>query len=867
MSKCTACGARIDDRNSFCPKCGAAISASGLEITGVKPPDKLQFVPGQSFGQYTIIEEVGSGGQASVFKALEPKLKRTIALKLVPPQLARNPKHVERFRREFILAQKVTHPNVCRLHDINVEQGIHFIVMEFIDGQKLTDWIQTVSHLSRAQTVNVGRQICAGLAAIHAQSIVHRDLKPHNIMLDRSGRCVVMDFGLAYRPDEDSLTGSGGALGTLAYLSPEQARGKRVDPRSDIYAVGLVLYEMLTGRRPPADHESVPLALREPGTRCPPPSELVPDVTRALDAVVMRCLERDPADRFQTADELSAALAEAEESSSATSAGRLRRQVTARSPWSLGMAAVATVGILLALLWFFSLAPEAPRSTRDLSVQALAYDGPPGSSYLAQLIAVAIQRGLRDTGGLVVTPFESSRSFPAEEEPGSIAQQLDVDLVLQGAVRVAEDDFEMVLRLHDAEGDEIWSGEFSGRGDEVLEAADVVVAELADALRIRRQAETTIAPSSKALEYYLEGKSYLEGWDVARNPERSVEAFLNAIRADADFAEAHAGLASAIWRQYRETLAPELVARASSAAERAVALSPDLPEGLLALGEIQLGTGQSAEARASFTRAQSLAPGNDAICRRIGDVYAALERNDEALEMYRRAITLRERYWENHNYLGAFYLQLGEWDQAATAFRKVIELRPESDVGYLNLAATRLYAGELDQAEPLLLAALRLNPTAESHSNLGFIYYARQQYERAAEQFREAARLGNEDALYYSNLGDAYRQLSLSVEANEAYMRAVELGSERLRVNPEDSDVAAELSMALAGAERCSEAGSMAERSGERASPNAHYYIAISYALCGDREAAIYHARQASDGGIDIGTSPDLAPILDSSQR
>ena len=311
---CSACGTGLADGQQSCPECGV----EQFRVTGRDDASRttrlasvFRFEPGQRFAdRYTIVEEIGAGGQAHVFKVIDVQSRRTVALKLMSPSLGGDSLRVERFKRELTLAQRVSHTNVCRVHDIGESDRFYYISMEYIDGQTLKDWAQAVGHLSPRQTVSVGSQICAGLEAIHAEAIIHRDLKPHNIMLDRSGRIVVMDFGLAYPLDAEPITAAGAALGTLAYMSPEQTVGEKADIRSDIYALGVILYEMLTGRRPPGDGENLPLALRRTGERCPVPSEWTPGVPEALDVVVIRCLEREPSRRPQSAAEVGARLLE-----------------------------------------------------------------------------------------------------------------------------------------------------------------------------------------------------------------------------------------------------------------------------------------------------------------------------------------------------------------------------------------------------------------------------------------------------------------------------------------------------------------------------------------------------------------------------
>src|SRR5262249_9097493 len=301
------------------------------------------------------------------------------------------------------------------------------------EGQTLDDLIQSVGHLSPRQTVALGRQICAGLKAIHERSIVHRDLKPGNVMVDRSGHALLMDFGMAYHPEAAKLTREGAVLGTLAYLSPEQARGVPTDLRSDLYAVGLILFEMLTGRRAPGDAGPAPLALRDSAERCPPPSRLSPEVPPALDAIVLRCLERDPARRFATASDLDAALSAIQLSSGSGTSGPIPLDRTSRRPRAVmigaGLAAVLLVG-WLAARWRGG--PPAS-GTPKMAVLPLAYDGPESTAYVRDAIPVLLERALRASPGVEVAPFASSRGFDSKQAPASVAQQMGVSFVLHGS--------------------------------------------------------------------------------------------------------------------------------------------------------------------------------------------------------------------------------------------------------------------------------------------------------------------------------------------------------------------------------------------------------------------------------------------------
>jgi len=619
---CALCGAPEVEGGGLCPACDRLSSFFTLTLDPVRDTTgplhgeaaKPAFAPGHAFGdRYTIVELVGAGGMGQVYKALDKRLNRTVALKLIRPGLQMKTASLQRFRRELTLAQQVSHPNVCRLHDLGEVDGALYISMEFIHGQALEDLMRSMGHLSPRQTITLGRQICAGLSAVHARDIVHRDLKPGNVMVDRSGHAVLMDFGMAYHPGDEKLTSEGSVLGTLAYLSPEHARGQTVDLRSDIYTLGVILYEMLTGRRPPGDDSPLPLALREVGERCPPPSEFTPEVPGVLDTIVLRSIERDPARRFATAAELEQALAQAAGALSTT----LLPAVTpssARFP-SRHLKAVVVLALAGALgivaLASRQCTPAAPQRAgpRVVALLPLAYEGPADRAWLKDVLPKAVGDGLRGLPRVEVVPFASSRSFGASEDPRSVARSLGVSEVVQGRLVVGGDRADVELALWSDEGRQTWSKARRTTLERVLVDAAAMASDLAAAMGLPRSTARFPIRNPRAFEAYLRGQSLLEGWDVERNYSRAEEAFREAVGVEDDFAEAHAGVAAALWRRYQQTLEATLVEPAIAEAQRAISLSPSLPEAHLALGVIQLGRGRSAEAAASFEEARRLPAG------------------------------------------------------------------------------------------------------------------------------------------------------------------------------------------------------------------------------------------------------------------
>jgi eukaryotic-like serine/threonine-protein kinase len=835
--------------------------------------------------RYTIVERVGVGGMGIVYKAIDQRLRQPVAIKQLDP-LVMSDSGEARFRRELVLAKRVSHPNVCRLHDIGGVDGQLYISMDFVEGQRLDHLIASIGHLSPKQTAYLGKQLCAGLAAIHEQGIVHRDLKPSNVMIDRSGQLLIMDFGLAIQPGgDDHLTSENAVVGTMAYMSPEQARGQNVGPQSDIFAVGLILYEALTGCRAPGDKASLPLSLRDASERCPPPSEHEAGVPPSLDAVVMRCLARNPAERFGNAAEAGAALdaVHGTLSGAAGSRGWLSAQTVFTHFQRLARARIG-LGLLFGLVLLTALGtwrwlaprkvePTEPGRPLTLAVMPFAYSGPDDHAYLRNLLPLLITERLRESADVTAAPFSVTHALGPTEDAASVTRQLGVDTVIYGTLKEHDGRLEMAIEVRRPESPgSIWSGTAHHDAGSLIPRTEQLSDEIAEALGVRahKLPNATSGPNQKAFALYIQGRSLLEGWDIEGNEQRAIEVLRQAIEIDEGFAAAHAALAMALWRHYENRHDPSVVKRALAESQRAVSLAPMLPEAQLALGTVQLGMAQSAEATVAFEKAQWLAPGDDSITRAIGAAYASRGRDDDAERMFQRAIDLRPAFWENYNAKATFLVRKGRDDEARPLFRKVIELRPQGDLGYANLAILDLVAGDLDTAQPLLEAALRIRPSTRSYRVLGFIHYARGRFAEAATAY-EKALSGDAEPGDYGNLGDALRQQQRVPEARSAYEKAIALAEAHLRVNPDDVNQRGGLAMWLAAVGRCDDARE-ATRAAVAKTPLASmifYYAAQAAALCHDTTGATDYALKASAAGAtaDIQTSPDLVPVLQSTAR
>ncbi len=310
--KCPKCHFDNPETQRFCGDCGTQLPTSRdirPEFTETLQTPIKELATGTTFaGRYQVIEELGRGGMGRVYKVLDTEIKEKIALKLLKPEIGIDEEMIERFRNELKLARKISQRNVCRMHDLNREEGAHYITMEYVVGEDLKRLIRKVGQISIVKTISIAKQICEGLAEAHSLGIVHRDLKPQNIMVDEGGNAKIMDFGIARSIPGKGITGAGVMIGTPDYMSPEQVEGKDVDQRSDIYSFGVILYEMVTGRVPFEGDTALSVAVKHKVEEPKDPRDFNPQIPESLSRMILKCLEKKTERRYDAVQNITREL-------------------------------------------------------------------------------------------------------------------------------------------------------------------------------------------------------------------------------------------------------------------------------------------------------------------------------------------------------------------------------------------------------------------------------------------------------------------------------------------------------------------------------------------------------------------------------
>ena len=876
----------------------------------------MTITSGTKLGPYEVVAPAGAGGMGEVYRARDARLNRDVAVKILPAAFARDPERMRRFQQEAQAVAALNHSNILAIHDFGEHEGSPYIVTEFLEGETLRVRLGAGA-LPVRKASEYAEQIARGLAAAHERGIVHRDLKPENIFVTRDGRVKILDFGLAKlthlasdsedgAPALNESTEPGLVMGTVGYMSPEQSLGKPIDRRTDIWALGVILAEMLTGQNP-FWRESVPAIVVAILNDPPKAMEGIPI---DLQQIVYRALSKDPAHRYQSCAEFRTDLENARnllvpdvaiDPSAPTSSfksGHFQRYIScasqsALSPgtrrrtrawnWLAGVTAAILVLAGLGLLAFPSLREQLSRTLfgpGEQHIAVLPFDNvgsDPVNAPLAEGLMDSLAGKLSDldVGGksLWVVPSSEVRHRNISD-PTSALRELGATLVVKGSVARRGTDVHLNVNLIDTKNlRQVGTADVDDSSGNLAALQDQVVARLAKLMHVSAPAETSAGNASgnpAAYESYLKALGYVQRYDTPGNLDLAIAALKQAVQTDPQFALGYAELGEAYRLKNSVDPNPKWIVEATGNCNQALKLNDRLPGPYVTLGLLHADQDKFDLALQEYQHALHLEPHSaDALTGTAG-TYEKMGRIADAEEAYKKAAALRPDYWDGYNSLGNFYERQRKYPEAIAQLLHAAELTPDNAVVYINLAAAYLDRGDpkdIPAAEAALKKSIAVGPSYQAYANLGILYLNEKRYSESVAATQKALQLNDKDYLVWANLMSAYQSLNRKPEAAVAREHAIAILEQTVRLKPEDAMTQVSLAAFYAEKGLREKAIPRVQAALARApeDPNVLELAGETYENLGDRRKALEYIEKALKNGYSLESlksSPDMQSLL-----
>jgi serine/threonine protein kinase/tetratricopeptide (TPR) repeat protein len=753
--KCPICHFDNPSDTKFCGNCAAPLQPSKefpfIPTETLETPIK-ELTTGSTFaGRYQIVEELGHGGMGRVYRALDKKLNEEVALKIIKPEIALDKPTLERFQNEIRLARKIGHRHVGRMFELMEEKGLHFITMEYVPGQDLKGLIRQSKQLTAATAVSIAKQVSEGLEEAHRLGVIHRDLKPSNIIIDRDGNARIMDFGIARSAKTQGITGAGIMIGTPEYMSPEQVEGKAADQRSDIYSLGIILFEMLTGRLPFEAETPLGVALMQKSERPPDPRKLNAQIPEDLSHVILKCLEKSKEKRYQSGGELVAELDRIEKELPTGSLPRtIHKPLTSKkitvqftlkkAIWPIAVVlAVIVVGFVL-----WKIVPRHAGLKRSIAVIGFKNQtGDPNLDYLQEAIPNLLITSLEQSGHFRVTSWErwkdllrQSRKDSAatgDEEAGfEVCRKEGIDALVLGSYIKAGEAFATNVQVVDASTKQLLKTA-SAKGDGVSSVLKTQIDEISRTIsrgigpataKIETSppkiAELTTS-SMEAYSYFLRGRDDYENFYHA-----DAKKFLEkAVSIDPTFAVAYLYLGKVAAELYDMKSRSEAFEMAKKFSARATEKERLYIEAAYA-GSIEKNSEKQ------FRLLEELAkkyPQEKQVHFEIGSYFDARNKNPEAIAEYEKAVSLDPNFGSALNAAGYAYANIGNFEKAIHSLELYAAKNPGQANPIDSIAELYFRMGKFDLAKAKYQEALEIRPDfTSSCRGLAYIFAVQENY-------------------------------------------------------------------------------------------------------------------------------------------